>query len=63
MKNLRKYLIEFYKKSKFVKILNVNTFRSGNVLNTIIVKYQFVKQELKNKYVIFAAIDNLVKVQ
>ena len=62
VKKLRKYLLEFYKKSKFVKILNVNTpLGSGNVLNTNNCEISVCETRVKNKYVIFAAIDNLVK--
>ena len=59
---IRKYLFKFYKKSKFVKILNVNTpLGSGNVLNTNNCEISICETRIKNKYVIFAAIDNLVK--
>ena len=59
---MRKNLFEFYKKSKFVKILNVNTpLGSGNVLNTNNCEISVCETRIKNKYVIFAAIDNLVK--
>ena len=59
---LRKNLLEFYKKSKFVKILDVNTpLGSGNVLNTNNCEISVCETRVKNKYVIFTAIDNLVK--
>ncbi len=62
VKKLRKYLFEFYKKSKFVKILNINTpLGSGNVLNTNNCEISVCETRLKNKCVIFTAIDNLVK--
>ena len=61
-KKLRNYLFEFYKKSRFVKILNTNTpLGSGNVLNTNNCEISVCETRLKNKCVIFAAIDNLVK--
>ena len=59
---LRKNLFDFYKKSKFVKILNVNTpLGSGNVLNTNNCEISICETRIKNKYIIFSAIDNLVK--
>ena len=54
--------MEDYKKSRFVKILNTNTpLGSGNVLNTNNCEISVCETRLKNKCVIFAAIDNLVK--
>ena len=60
--NLRKFLIKFYKNSKFVKILKLNTpIGSGNVLNTNNCEISICETRIKNKFVIFSAIDNLVK--
>ena len=61
-KLLRNTLIKFYKKDKFIKILNINTpLGSGNVLNTNNCEISICETRIKNKYVIFSAIDNLVK--
>ena len=59
---LRKSLMDFYKKNKFIKILNPNTpIGSGNVLNTNKCEISICETRLKNKFIIFSAIDNLVK--
>ncbi len=59
---LRKSLINYYKKSKFIKILKLNTqLGSGNVLNTNMCEISICETRIKNKYVIFSSIDNLVK--
>jgi len=59
---LRKFLIKFYRKSKFVKVLKLNTpLGSGNVLNTNNCEISVCETRIKNKYIIFSAIDNLVK--
>ena len=61
-KILRNSLKKFYKKSKFVKILKLNTeIGSGNVLNTNNCEISVCETKVKNKIVIFSAIDNLVK--
>ena len=61
-KLLRDTLIKFYKKEKFIKILKINTpLGSGNVLNTNNCEISICETRIKNKYVIFSAIDNLVK--
>ena len=55
-------LKKFYKKNKFIKILKINTqIGSGNVLNTNNCEISVCKTRVKNKFVIFSAIDNLVK--
>ena len=60
--SLRKTLKEYFKKSKFVKILKLNSpLGSGNVLNTNNCEISICETRVKNKYVIFSAIDNLVK--
>ena len=60
--SLRKSLIDFYKKNKFIKILNSNTsIGSGNVLNTNKCEISICETRFKNKFIIFSAIDNLVK--
>ena len=59
---LRKVLCEFYKKSKFIKILKLNSpLGSGNVLNTNNCEISVCETRIKNKFIIFSAIDNLVK--
>ena len=59
---LRNALIKFYKNSKFVKILKLNTpLGSGNVLNTNNIEISICETRIKNKFIIFSAIDNLVK--
>ena len=59
---LRKSLIKFYKNSKFVKILKLNSsLGSGNVLNTNNCEISICETRIKNKFVILSAIDNLIK--
>lgn len=59
---LRNYLIKFYRSSKFIKILKLNSpIGSGNVLNTNNCEISICKTRLKNRFIIFSAIDNLVK--
>ena len=59
---LRNSLVEFYKNSKFIKILKLNApLGSGNVLNTNKCEISICETRIKNKFVIFCAIDNLVK--
>ncbi len=60
--HLRNNLINFYKKSNFVKILKLNSsLGSGNVLNTNNCEISICETRIKNKYIIFSAIDNLIK--
>ena len=59
---LRNYLFKFYKKSKFIKILKINTpLGSGNILNTNNCEISICETRIKNKFIIFSAIDNLIK--
>ena len=61
-KHLRDTLVNFYKNSKFIKILGLNTpVGSGNVLNSNYCEISICETRIKNKYIIFSAIDNLVK--
>ena len=61
-KKIRQELINFYKGSKFVKILKLNSeIGTGNVLNTNNCEISVCDTRVKNKIVIFSAIDNLVK--
>ena len=55
-------LIKFYKKSKFIKILKLNSpLGSGEVLNTNNCQISVCETRIKNKIIIFSALDNLVK--
>ena len=59
---MRNYLKKFYKNSKFIKILKLNSpIGSGNVLNTNKCEISVCETRVKNKIIIFSAIDNLVK--
>ena len=59
---LRNELINFYKNKKFIKILKLNTnIGSGNVLNTNNCEISICETNVKNKVIIFSAIDNLIK--
>ena len=61
-KLLRETLIKFYKNSKFIKILKLNSsIGSGNVLNTNNCEISICETRIKNKVIIFSALDNLVK--
>jgi len=61
-RTLRSTLIKYYKKSKFVKILKLNSaIGSGNSLNTNNCEISICETRIKNKLVIFSALDNLVK--
>ena len=62
LKILRNALVKFYKKSKFVKIKSLNSpLGSGDVLNTNNCEISLCETRVKNKVVIFSALDNLVK--
>jgi len=59
---LRKELLKYYKNSRFIKILKLNSqIGSGNVLNTNNCEISICETSIKKKIVIFSAIDNLVK--
>ncbi len=59
---LRNTLIKFYKKSKFIRVLKLNSsLGSGNVLNTNNCEISICETKIKNKLIILSAIDNLVK--
>lgn len=61
-KSLRNNLVKFYKNSKFIKILKLNSsIGSGNVLNTNNCEISICETRVKDKLIIFSAIDNLVK--
>jgi N-acetyl-gamma-glutamyl-phosphate reductase len=62
IKSIRDTLNKFYKHSKFIKILKLNSsIGSGNVLNTNNCEISVCETRVKNKLIIFSAIDNLVK--
>ena len=62
LSKIRNELIKFYKKSKFIKILKLNSqIGSGNVLNTNNCEISICETRVKNKIIIFSALDNLVK--
>ena len=62
IKKIRKVLKNYYKKSRFVKVHNTNTpIGSGNVLNTNNCEISVCNTRVKNRFVIFSAIDNLLK--
>ena len=59
---LRIELVRYYKNSSFIKILNLNKqIGSGNVLNTNNCEISVCNSMVKDKVIIFSAIDNLVK--
>ena len=59
---LRKTLINYYKNSKFIKILKLNSpLGSGNVLNTNNCEISICETRVKNKFIILSALDNLIK--
>ncbi len=59
---IRKILNKFYKKSKFIKVLKLNSkIGTGDVINTNYCEISICETRVKNKFIIFTAIDNLVK--
>ena len=61
-RKIKKVLDRYYKSHNFIKILKFNTnLGSGNVLNSNNCEISVCETRLKNKIVIFCAIDNLVK--
>jgi N-acetyl-gamma-glutamyl-phosphate reductase len=60
--HLRNTLMNFYKKDKFIKVLKLNAqLGSGNVLNTNFCEISICETRIKGKFIIFSALDNLVK--
>ena len=56
------FLLKYYKKSKFIKILKLNTpIGYGNVINTNNCEISICETRKKNKIIIFSALDNLIK--
>ncbi len=61
-KKIRSELVKYYKDSKFIKILKLNSqIGTGNVINTNKCEISVCETRFKNKLVIFSAIDNLIK--
>ena len=61
-KILRETLEKYYKKSKFIKILKLNSpIGSGNTLHTNNCEISVCETRVKNKLVIFSSLDNLIK--
>ena len=59
---LRNYLAEYFKNSKFIKVHKLNTpIGSGNVMDTNNCEISICETRIKNKLIIFTAIDNLIK--
>ena len=59
---IRNELVNFYKGSKFIKILKLNSqIGSGNVINTNNCEISVCKTREKDRIIIFSAIDNLIK--
>jgi N-acetyl-gamma-glutamyl-phosphate reductase len=62
IKNLEKTLNSEYSKSRFVKILKLNSLVStNNVINTNNCSISICKTKYRNRVIIFSAIDNLIK--
>ena len=59
---IRNELVKYYKDSKFIKILKLNSqIGTGNVINTNKCEISVCETRFKKKLVIFSAIDNLIK--
>ena len=62
IEKIRNELKNFYKGSSFIKILKLNKeVGSGNVINTNFCEISVCETRIKNRIIIFSAIDNLVK--
>ena len=62
LNKIQNILKKFYKKNKFVKIKNVNSFLSTNdVMNTNYCFISVCKTKFKDKIIILSVIDNLIK--
>ena len=62
IKSIHNELVNFYKKSKFVKVQKQNSLLSTNdVINTNNCRISVCKSKYKNKIIILSAIDNLIK--
>ena len=59
---IRNELVRYYKKDSFIKILKLNSLiGSGNVQNTNFCEISICNTRIKNRLIIFSAIDNLIK--
>ena len=59
---IRNELKKYYKNNKFIKIQKLNSEQgSGNVLNTNNCEISICETRIKNKFIIFSALDNLIK--
>ncbi len=59
---INSYLKKYYKNNNFIKINKVNSpLGTGNVLNTNNCEISICDTRVKNKIIIFSAIDNLIK--
>ena len=59
---IRDELVKFYKKTKFIKILKLNSeLGTGNVIFTNNCEISVCETRIRNKFVIFSALDNLIK--
>ncbi|MDC3036095.1 N-acetyl-gamma-glutamyl-phosphate reductase [Candidatus Pelagibacter sp.] len=62
IQSINKELKKFYSKSKFVKILKMNsTISTNNVINTNNCEISVIKSKYMDKIIILSAIDNLIK--
>ncbi len=62
IRKIRSELLKFYKGNAFIKILSLNKeIGSGNVINTNNCEISICETRIKNRIVIFSAIDNLIK--
>ena len=62
IRKITKELNNYYKNDAFIKVLKPNSeIGSGNVINTNKCEISICKTKIKNKIVIFCAIDNLIK--
>ena len=62
LKKIHKELKNFYKNKYFVKVANINkNIGTENVINTNFCEISVCKLKIKNKIIIFSAIDNLIK--
>ena len=62
IKNIVNELINFHKKNVFIKIHPINkSIGTGNVINTNKCEISVCSTRIKNKIVIFSALDNLIK--
>ena len=60
--NLYNQLINFYKKSNFIKVVKMNKLLSTDeVINSNYCKISICKSKYKNKVIILSVIDNLIK--